>query len=113
MLGELNTTLLTYNGLIEQARANNRQGLPIGSQYLKDANATLQDDSLPLLKALVKANQDRVDTEFDGIGGGNLWLVVGGLLATRRAGPDAGLAGQAHPPLPERSGRRRRAYWCC
>ncbi|MFG1818009.1 hypothetical protein ACGFIF_29900 [Kribbella sp. NPDC049174] len=79
-LGALNQTLLTYGGLIEQARANNRQGLPIGSQYLRDANAVLQDDSLPLVKALVQANEERVDTEFDGIGQANIWVLVGGLL---------------------------------
>ncbi len=79
-LGELNVTLLTYQGLIEQARANNRQGLPLGSQYLKDASATLQGDSLPVLNELVKANQARVDTEFDGAGRGRLWLVLGGLV---------------------------------
>ncbi|NEA34193.1 hypothetical protein [Streptomyces sp. SID13031] len=80
-LGELNVTLLSYQGLIEQARANNRQGLPLGSQYLKDASATLQQDSLPVLNELVKANRARVDTEFDGVGMGNIWLIVGGLLA--------------------------------
>ncbi|MEU4608173.1 hypothetical protein AB0F43_34760 [Kribbella sp. NPDC023972] len=79
-LGALNQTLITYDGLIEQARANNRQGLPIGSQYLKDANAVLQTDSLPLVKALVQANEERVDTEFDGIGQGTIWVLVGGLL---------------------------------
>ena len=79
-LGALNATLLSYQGLIEQARANNRQGLPIGSQYLKDANATLQNDSLPLVTALVKANESRVSTEFSGAGKGNLWLIVGGVL---------------------------------
>lgn len=78
-LGALNTTLLTYQGLIEQARANNRQGLPIGAQYLKDANAVLQTDSLPLLNALVTANEKRVDTEFKAVGGGNTWLLLGGL----------------------------------
>ncbi|MEU0096661.1 hypothetical protein [Kribbella sp. NPDC006257] len=80
VLGQLNTTLLTYQGLIEQARANNRQGLPIGSQYLKDASATLQDDSLPLLDQLVKSNEARVDTEFDGISYGNYWLIIAGLI---------------------------------
>ncbi|HEY3562573.1 MAG TPA: hypothetical protein VGL05_34140 [Kribbella sp.] len=80
VLGALNKTLITYDGLIEQARANNRQGLPIGSQYLKDANSVLQDDSLPLVKALVEANEKRVDTEFDGIGLGTIWVLVGGLL---------------------------------
>jgi hypothetical protein len=80
VLGQLNATLLTYQGLVEQARANNRQGLPIGSQYLKDASASLQNDSLPLLTNLVAANEDRVGTEFDGIGDGNIWLIVGGLI---------------------------------
>ncbi|GAA1666596.1 hypothetical protein GCM10009745_06030 [Kribbella yunnanensis] len=80
-LGQLNTTLVTYQGLIEQARANNRQGLPIGSQYLRDANATLQNDSLPLVKALVAANEKRVDTEFDGVSVGVWWVFVSGLLA--------------------------------
>ncbi|GAB3946670.1 hypothetical protein GCM10029976_074590 [Kribbella albertanoniae] len=80
-LGQLNTTLVTYQGLIEQARANNRQGLPIGSQYLRDANATLQNDSLPLVKALVAANEKRVDTEFGGVGDGFWWVFVGGVLA--------------------------------
>jgi hypothetical protein len=80
VLGELNTTLITYDGLIEQARANNRQGLPIGSQYLRDANAVLQNDSLPLVKALVDANEKRVDTEFGGVNDGTIWVVVSGLL---------------------------------
>ena len=79
-LGQLNTTLITYNGLIEQARANNRQGLPIGSQYLKNANAVLQDDSLPLVKALVQANENRVNTEFDSVSRGTIWVLVGGVL---------------------------------
>ncbi|GAA0604201.1 hypothetical protein HPO96_18320 [Kribbella sandramycini] len=81
VLGQLNTTLVTYQGLIEQARANNRQGLPIGSQYLRDANAVLQNDSLPLVKALVTANEKRVDTEFKGANNGVFWVFVAGLLA--------------------------------
>ncbi len=80
-LGQLNTTLVTYQGLIEQARANNRQGLPIGSQYLRDANATLQNDSLPLVKALVAANEKRVDSEFGGVSNGVWWVFASGLLA--------------------------------
>jgi len=80
-LGALNKTLVTYEGLIEQARANNRQGLPIGSQYLKDANAVLQNDSLPIVQALVDANEQRVNTEFDGISYGTIWVLVGGVLS--------------------------------
>jgi hypothetical protein len=33
-----------------------------------------------LVKALVQANEERVDTEFDGIGQGSIWIFVGGLL---------------------------------
>src|SRR3954465_3509272 len=69
-LGALNTTLLTYQGLIEKARANNRQGLPVGAQYLKDASAGLRTDALPLVSALVVANEARVSEEFDGISNG-------------------------------------------
>lgn len=79
-LGVLNTTVLTYQGLIEQARANNRQALPVGAQYLKDANAALQTDALPVLTALVSANEKRLETELNGTGRGTAWVVVGGLL---------------------------------
>lgn len=78
-LAALNKTLLTYQGLIEQARANNRQGLPVGSQYLKDASAGLRTDAVPLLAALVAANENRVSQEFNGIGDGSTWLIGAGL----------------------------------
>lgn len=79
-LGALNNTLITYEGLIEQARANNRQALPVGAQYLKDASAGLRTDALPLLTALVSANEDRVKQEFDSTSDGSLWLILSGLV---------------------------------
>jgi hypothetical protein len=79
-LGALNNTLLTYQGLVEQARANNRQGLPVGAQYLKDASAGLRTDAIPLLTALVTANEERVSDEFDGTRNGNIWLIGAGLV---------------------------------
>lgn len=79
-LGVLNNTVLTYQGLIEQARANNRQALPVGAQYLKDANAALQTDALPVLTALVSANEKRLETELNDTGRGTAWVVAGGLL---------------------------------
>ncbi|WP_270889774.1 hypothetical protein [Pedococcus sp. 5OH_020] len=79
-LGALNQALLDYATEIEQARANNRQGLPIGAQYLKDASAHLRSDAVPLLKNLVTANTARVGTEFDNARRASLWLVVFGLL---------------------------------
>jgi hypothetical protein len=80
-LAALNQAVLDYGGLIEQARANNRQGLPIGAQYLRVASSGLRADALPLLQNLVKANQDRVELEFNRVTRGFIWLSVAGLLA--------------------------------
>jgi len=80
-LGALNEAVLGYASEIEQARANNRQALPIGAQYLKNASAGLRADALPPLRSLVEANNDRVDAEFDNARSAVLWLVVSGLLA--------------------------------
>ncbi|MEO6411382.1 MAG: hypothetical protein ABIO48_02240 [Pedococcus sp.] len=80
-LGALNQLLVTYTSEIERARSNNRQALPVGAQYLKDASANLRTDALPILKNLVDANNARVATEFDNAGSAALWLVIAGLLA--------------------------------
>ena len=79
-LGALNEALVAYASTIEQARANNRQALPIGSQYLKDASAELRAQALPPLKNLVDANNARAAEEFDNAGKAAVWLVVAGLL---------------------------------
>ncbi len=65
-LGALNSSVLTYASLIEQARATNRQAMPVGAQYLRLASSGLRSDALPILDALVKANDSRVSAEFDG-----------------------------------------------
>ncbi len=80
-LGALNEALLSYATEIEQARSNNRQALPIGAQYLKNASADLRSDALPALTNLVNANNERVAEEFDNAGAAALWLVIWGLLA--------------------------------
>ena len=54
-----------YTGLIESARANNRQGFPIGAAYLRAATTLLRTDALPVLDALVSAEQQRVDDAYD------------------------------------------------
>jgi hypothetical protein len=79
-LGVLNEALVDYAAQIEQARANNRQALPIGSQYLKNASADLRADALPALTNLVNANNQRVADELDNAGQAALWLVLFGLL---------------------------------
>jgi len=82
-LAALNTDLVTYTSGVEQARANNRQSLPVGAQYLKDASNGLRapGGALSQLSQLVSANADRVQTEFDAVGRALLWLAVPGVLA--------------------------------
>ena len=58
-LAALNAHVLDYAGLVEAARANNRQGLPVGAQYLREASNGLRADALPVADALVEANTAR------------------------------------------------------
>jgi hypothetical protein len=53
--------VVAYSGAIEQARANNRQGLPVGAQYLRSASAQLRAEALPIADNLVVANADRAE----------------------------------------------------
>lgn len=62
----LNTQVLRYAEQMQQARANNRQGLPVGAQYLREASAELRSDTLPVLDALVAANEERATDAFGG-----------------------------------------------
>ncbi|MEP6629398.1 MAG: hypothetical protein ABJA89_02960, partial [Lapillicoccus sp.] len=63
-LGTLNTKVQTYASTVEQARVYNRQGLPVGAQYLNQASASLRSDVLPVVDALRTANSERAKTEF-------------------------------------------------
>jgi hypothetical protein len=65
VLAALNATVMTYTGTVEQARATNRQGLPVGAQYLRVASGDLRSDALPLLAALQEAGQTRAEAELD------------------------------------------------
>ena len=58
-LAALNTHVLDYTGLVEAARANNRQGLPVGAQYLRQASNGLRADALPVADTLVRADTAR------------------------------------------------------
>jgi hypothetical protein len=79
-LAALNTTVQTYVQLVEQARAYNRQGLPVGAQYLKLASAGLRSDALPILDAVTAANTARSGDEL-GRSAWTLPLILGGLLS--------------------------------
>lgn len=47
--------LPAYTGLIESARANNRQGFPVGAAYLREASALMQTSLLPNAEKLYAA----------------------------------------------------------
>ncbi|MEO9067509.1 MAG: hypothetical protein ABI281_05240, partial [Caldimonas sp.] len=58
-LAALNEAVLTYTSSMELARANNRQGFPVGAAYLTQASTGLRSTALPLVDNLVTANQQR------------------------------------------------------
>lgn len=66
VLADLNTEVAAYATGITQARDNNRQGFPIGAQYLREAGSGLRADAVPILGALVDANTERAEDEMDG-----------------------------------------------
>ncbi|MEV7424266.1 hypothetical protein [Streptomyces sp. NPDC091212] len=61
----LNEGLPVYTGLIEQARAYNRQGLPLGAAYLRYANERMTEDLLPQAKKLYDAETGRLAADND------------------------------------------------
>lgn len=78
-LSELNVAVQSYASSMEQARANNRQGFPVGSAYLSQASNDLRTRALPIMDALVAANSGRAESAM-----GNqrpAWILVPGVLA--------------------------------
>ena len=61
----LNRGLPRYTGLVESARANNRQGLPLGGAYLRYANAQMRDTLLPAASKLYDAETERLQRDYD------------------------------------------------
>lgn len=63
LLGRINAQLAVYTGLIETARTNNRMGNPVGSSYLSEASALMQQQILPDAQRLYEETSARVDAE--------------------------------------------------
>ncbi|MFI5769928.1 hypothetical protein ACIA74_15465 [Streptomyces sp. NPDC051658] len=61
----LNVELPRYTGLIERARANNRQGLPLGGAYLRYANQKMSNVLLPAAERLYAAETGRLGEDSD------------------------------------------------
>lgn len=71
--------LATYTGLVEQARAANRQGYPVGSAYLDQASTLMRDQLLVEIDALTVSGADHVAADFDQVANAP-WLLVAVLL---------------------------------
>ncbi|OAH15277.1 hypothetical protein STSP_13850 [Streptomyces jeddahensis] len=63
-VAKLNKLLPEYTGLIERARANNRQGLPLGGAYLRYANDKMQT-MLDAAEQLYKEENERLRADYD------------------------------------------------
>ncbi|AJE85597.1 MULTISPECIES: hypothetical protein [Streptomyces] len=64
-IAELNQLLPQYTGLIERARANNREGLPLGGAYLRYANDRMQREMLPAAEKLYTSENERLRGDYD------------------------------------------------
>jgi hypothetical protein len=60
---EISAQLVAYTGLVESARANNRQGFPIGSAYLREASSLMQTTLLPGAERIYTGNLAAVDED--------------------------------------------------
>ncbi|MFF6881821.1 hypothetical protein ACFY9F_01390 [Streptomyces sp. NPDC012421] len=64
-IATLNELLPRYTGLIERARAANRQGLPLGGAYLRYANQEMTARLLPAAERLYAAETARLHQDDD------------------------------------------------
>ena len=78
-LAALNSEVASYVSAIAQARDNNRQGFPIGAEYLQEAGRDLRAGALPVLQELVDANSERAEDEMSGQH--PVWLFWIGIIA--------------------------------
>jgi hypothetical protein len=68
VMAEISAQLAAYTGLVESARANNRQGFPIGSAYLREASSLMQTALLPGAERIYTGNLAAVDEDQRAVG---------------------------------------------
>ena len=78
---QLNELLPEYKGLVESARANNRQGFPVGGAYLRAANDTMQNKMLPKAQDLYKNENERLSADYGNATPYPWFAIALGLLA--------------------------------
>ncbi len=75
----LSAGIAQYAALVATARADNRQGLPVGASYLAAASRLNRDTLLPQAQTLFRIAQDEVDDGFQSAASG-WWVLLTGLL---------------------------------
>jgi hypothetical protein len=89
-LAQLSTGIPVYTGLVERASANNAQGFPIGSAYLREADHLMQATLLPAAQALYAVDTQRVEqaqddaTSFPWVAVVLVVVLLAALIATQR-----------------------------
>ncbi|GAB2705409.1 hypothetical protein [Kitasatospora kifunensis] len=63
-ISQLNQQLSVYSGLVETARTNDRQGLPLGAAYLSYASHSMQTQLLPAAQQLSDAELARLNHDY-------------------------------------------------
>lgn len=67
-IADITTQLPTYTGLVERARANNRQDFPVGVAYLRSASELMQNSILPEAAELQQRQAARLDDAYRRVG---------------------------------------------
>ena len=76
---QLSADVPRYAALVASARANNRQGLPIGAAYLSTASTLSRESLQPQAKELFRAAQSEVDDGYAGARS-SWWTALLGIL---------------------------------
>ncbi|MFU8872880.1 hypothetical protein [Micromonospora sp. SL4-19] len=64
-VAQITTELPVYTGLVETARVYNRQGVPIGGAYLREASGLMRERLLPAVQELYEATSGELDDARD------------------------------------------------
>ena len=83
-MAEISAQLSAYTGLVESARANNLQGFPIGSAYLREASSLMQTALLPGAERIYAGNLATLDEDQRAVGSAPIGglVLLGLVLAT-------------------------------
>ncbi|MPZ83243.1 MAG: hypothetical protein GEV28_23765 [Actinophytocola sp.] len=80
-LATLSAQLSVYTGLIETARANNHQGLPVGAAYQREASNLMRTQLLPAAEELYRGETAQLAADQDAAGGFPFLELLLGVIA--------------------------------